>query len=221
MGNPALATHFWGENIVDRWFSQRHQCCGAFLFVLLWAWIICWKTFDLWFALQRKRHWLSWMSIVPFKNGKLFMIILSSAICLLRTKLRKVPGHQHFWCRQCKIYTELILKIVTPLGVMNLVYNGPSNGWLSDAAKPLPDAMLTSHQYAPLCLISMQVMSYIDDGDNFESILFKMSPGLNELTNLSGKALYILLTLTWDDFMEFPLTGLQLINHGLEFFVQK
>ena len=80
MGIPALATHFWGENIVDRWFSQRHQCCGAFLFVLLWAWIICWKTFDLWFALQRKIHWLSWMSIVPFKDGKLFMIILSSAM---------------------------------------------------------------------------------------------------------------------------------------------
>ena len=104
---------------------------------------------------------------------------------------------------------------------MNLVHNGPSNGWLSDAAKPLPDPMLTSHQYAPLCLISMQVMTYIDDDDNFECILFKMSPGLNELTNLSGKALYILLTLTWDTFMEFPLTGSQLINPGLEFFCSK
>ena len=141
--------------------------------------------------------------------------------CLLRTKLRKVPGHQQFWCRQCKIYTELISKIVTPLGVMNLVHNEPSNDWLSDAAKLLPDPMLTSHQYAPLCLISMQVMTYIDDGDNFECILFKMSRGLNELTNLSGKALYILLTLTWDNFMEFPLTGSQLINPGLEFFCSK
>ena len=141
--------------------------------------------------------------------------------CLLRTKLRKVPGHQQFWCRQCKIYTERISRIVTPLGVMNLVHNGPSNGWLSDAAKPLPDPMLTSHQYAPLCLISMQVMTYIDDDENFECILFKMSPGLNELTNLSGKALYILLTLTPDTFMEFPLTGSQLINPGLEFFCSK
>ena len=141
--------------------------------------------------------------------------------CLLRTKLRKVPGHQQFWCRQCKIYTELISKIVTPLGVMNLVHNGSSNDWLSEAAKPLPDPKLTSRQYAPLCLISMQVMTYIDDGDNFECILFKMSPGLNELTNLSGKALYILLTLTWDNFMEFPLTGSQLINPGLDFFCSK
>ena len=41
-----------------------------------------------------------------------------------------------------------------------------------------------------------------------------MSPGLNELTNLSGKALYvhILLTLTGGNFMEFPLKGSQLIN---------
>ena len=64
-------------------------------------------------------------------------------------------------------------------------------------------------------------VTYIDDDDNFECILFKMSPGLNELTNLSGKALYILLTLTWDTFMEFPLTGSQLINPGLEFFCSK
>ena len=99
--------------------------------------------------------------------------------------------------------------------------SGRFYGWLSDAAKPLPDPMLTSHQYAPLCLISMQVMTYIDDDDNFECILFKMSPGLNELTNLSGKALYILLTLTWDNFMEFPLTGSQLIDPGLEFFCSK
>ena len=69
---------------------------------------------------------------------------------------------------------------------MNLVNNGPSNGLLYDATKPLPDPMLPSHQYAPLCLISMQVMTYIDDDDNFEYILFKMSPGLNEFTNLSG-----------------------------------
>ena len=56
---------------------------------------------------------------------------------------------------------------MTPYGVMNLVNNGPSNGLLSDAAKPLRDPMLTSHQYAPLWLISMQVMTYIDDDDKF------------------------------------------------------
>ena len=110
---PALPTHLWGENSGDRWFWQKHQCCGAFLFVLLSAWIICWTnsrfahgwrcyeanvmslywlivifkmlsgpngTTWLLFALQRKLHWLSWILIVPFKDGKLFMIILSSAI---------------------------------------------------------------------------------------------------------------------------------------------
>ena len=88
---------------------------------------------------------------------------------------------------------------------MKLVNNGPSNGLLSDAAKPLHDPMLISHQYAPLWLISMQVMTFIDDDDNFEYILFKISPGLNELTHLSGKALYvqILLTLTGGNFIEY------------------
>ena len=87
---------------------------------------------------------------------------------------------------------------------MNLVNNGPGNSLLSDAAKPLPDPMLTSHQYAPLWLISIQVMTYIDDDDKLECIIFKMSPGLNDLTNLSGKALYvqILLTLTEGNFIE-------------------
>ena len=89
------------------------------------------------------------------------------------------------------MYTELIWGIVMPYGVMNLVNNGPSNGLLSDTTKPLPDPMLTSHQYAPLWLISMQVMTCIDDYDKFDCIFFKMSPGLNELTNHSGKALYV------------------------------
>ena len=86
---------------------------------------------------------------------------------------------------------------------MNLVNNGPGNGLLSDAAKPVPDPMLTSHQYAPLCLISIQVMTYIDDDDEFGYIIFTMPPGLNELTNLSGKALYaqILPTLAEGNFI--------------------
>ena len=47
-------------------------------------------------------------------------------------------------------------------------------------------------------------MTYIDDDDKLECIMFKMSPGLDELTNLSGKALYvqILLTLTEGNFIE-------------------
>ena len=51
----------------------------------------------------------------------------------------------------------------------------------------------------------MQVITYIDDEYKFECIIFKMSPGLNELRDLSGKALYvqILLTLTEDNFIEF------------------
>ena len=39
---------------------------------------------------------------------------------------------------------------MAPYGVMNLLNNGPGNSLLSDGAKPLPDPMLTSHQYAPL-----------------------------------------------------------------------
>ena len=87
---------------------------------------------------------------------------------------------------------------------MNLVTNGPSNGMLFDAAKPLHNPMLTYHQYAPLWLISIQVMTYIDNDDKFECIIFKMSPGLNELTDLSGKALYvqILLRLREGNFIE-------------------
>ena len=74
---------------------------------------------------------------------------------------------------------------------MNLVNNGPGNGLLSDGAKPLPDPMLTHHHYAPLWLISIQVMPYTDDDDAFEFIIFKMSPGLNELRDLWRKALYV------------------------------
>ena len=114
MAIPALPTHLWGENIDDRWFSQKNQCCGAFLFVLLSAWIICWtnkrvahgwRCYDanvislywllvifkmlsspngnilkMLIALQRKLHWLSWISILPFKDEKSFMINLSSAM---------------------------------------------------------------------------------------------------------------------------------------------
>ena len=87
---------------------------------------------------------------------------------------------------------------------MDLVDNGPGNGLLSDGAKPLLDPMLTSHQYAPLWLIIIQVMTYIDDENKFKYIIFKMSPGLNTLRDLSGKALYvqILLTLTEGSFIE-------------------
>ena len=47
-------------------------------------------------------------------------------------------------------------------------------------------------------------MTYIDYENNFQYIIFKISPGLNELRDLSGKALYvqILLTLTEGDFIE-------------------
>ena len=47
-------------------------------------------------------------------------------------------------------------------------------------------------------------MSYVDDENKFEWIIFKMSPGFNELRDLSGKALYvqILLILTECNFIE-------------------
>ena len=87
---------------------------------------------------------------------------------------------------------------------MNLLNNGPGNSLLSDGAKSLPDPMLTSHQYAPLWLLSLQVMTYTDDDNKFEWIIFKLSPGFNELRDLSGKALYvqILLVLTEGNFIE-------------------
>ena len=70
---------------------------------------------------------------------------------------------------------------------MSLLNNGPGNSLLSDGAKPLPDPMLTFHQYDPLWRLSMQVKNYIDDEDKFEWIIFKMSPGFNELRDISGK----------------------------------
>ena len=56
---------------------------------------------------------------------------------------------------------------------MNLVNNGPGNCLLSDATKPLPDPLLTSHHYAPLWLISIQIMTYIDDENKYECIILK------------------------------------------------
>ena len=69
---------------------------------------------------------------------------------------------------------------------MNLLNHGPGNSLLSDGTKPLPDPMLTSHQHGPLWLISIQVMTYIDDENNCEWIIFKMSLGFNELRDLSA-----------------------------------
>ena len=91
-----------------------------------------------------------------------------------------------------------------PYGVMNLLSIGPGNGLLSDSAKPLPVPILTSHQYAPLWLLSIQIMTYIDGENKFECIIFKMSPGFNELTDFGGKVLYvqILLILTEGNFIE-------------------
>ena len=34
-------------------------------------------------------------------------------------------------------------------------------------------------------------MTYVDDENKFEWMIFKMSPGFNELRDLSGKALYV------------------------------
>ena len=53
-------------------------------------------------------------------------------------------------------------------------------------------------------LLSIQVMTYIDDENKFEWIIFKMTPGFNELRDLSAKALYVqlLLILTEGNFIE-------------------
>ena len=46
--------------------------------------------------------------------------------------------------------------------------------------------------------------SHIDDENKFEWIIYKMSPGVSELRELSGKAMYvqILLILTEGNFIE-------------------
>ena len=87
---------------------------------------------------------------------------------------------------------------------MNLLNNEPGNSFLSDGAKPLPGPKLTSHQYDPLWLLSIQIMACIDNENKFECIILKMSSGVNELRDLSGKALYvqILLILTEANFIE-------------------
>ena len=60
----------------------------------------------------------------------------------------------------------------------------------------------------------MQVMtSHIDDEIKFEWIIFKMSPGVSELRDLSGKALYVqvLLKLAEDNFIE-SIMDISIIN---------
>ena len=56
-------------------------------------------------------------------------------------------------------------------------------------------------------------MTYTDDENKFEYIIFKMSPGLNELRDLSGKALWvqILLTLPEGNFIE-PIIDISIRN---------
>ena len=53
-------------------------------------------------------------------------------------------------------------------------------------------------------LLSIQIMTYVDDENQFECMIFKMSLGFNELRDLLVKALYvqILLILTEGNFIE-------------------
>ena len=44
MAIPTSPTHLWEEITGDRWFSQKYQWCGAFVFALLLFWIICWTN---------------------------------------------------------------------------------------------------------------------------------------------------------------------------------
>ena len=206
MAIPALPTHLWEETQVIGG-SHKTQWCGAFVFALLLI------TFALLNNLLDKQSSCQWLKM-PWRlchftvlttyvnSAKYFKIV--NCLAAQITKVPKAPGHQHVWCRQCKINTELIWGIVTPHGIINLLNNGPGNSLLSGGAKPLHDPMLTFHQYAPMWLLSIQVMTYIDDENKFEWILFKMSPGFFELRDLSGKALYvqILLILTQENFIE-------------------
>ena len=104
----ASPTHLWGETTGDRWFPQNSVmwsfcvCFAVGLNNLLdkqsscpWLktpWRKCYFTVltarhfknvvrpQMLIALQRKLHWLSWISILSFKDGKLLMITLSCAM---------------------------------------------------------------------------------------------------------------------------------------------
>ena len=51
------------------------------------------NIFNMLIARQHKLHWLSWISILPFKDEKLFVITLSSAMPA-DNQSSEVPGHQ-------------------------------------------------------------------------------------------------------------------------------
>ena len=53
------------------------------------------------------------------------------------------------------------------------------------------DSQSTESIRPPTSLISTMWDVYTDDENKFECIIFKMSPGLNELRNLSWKVLYV------------------------------
>ena len=52
--------------------------------------LILQNIFKMLIALQRKLHWLSWISMVPFKDGKLFMINVSGAMPAVNQSTEKV-----------------------------------------------------------------------------------------------------------------------------------
>ena len=49
--------------------------------------------------------------------------------------------------------------LVTPYGDRDLVYIGSGNGLLPGGTKPLPEPMLTGHQWSPLTFISLRTIS--------------------------------------------------------------
>ena len=49
--------------------------------------------------------------------------------------------------------------LVTPYGDRDLVYIGSGNGLLPGGTKPLPEPMLTGHQWSPVTFISLRTIS--------------------------------------------------------------
>ena len=72
---------------------------------------------------------------------------------------------------------------------MNQLNNGPDKSLLSDGAKPQPDPLLTPHDINMLLQFVTPLdtsYEYVDDENKFEWMIFKVSPGFNELWDLSG-----------------------------------
>ena len=126
-------------------------------------------------------------------------VIISMAIPALPTHLRGETTGDRWFSQNSVMWSFCVCFVVSLYKMLDKQSSCP---WLKTPWRQCHFTALTNCHFLKCCcyheFLLIQVMTYVDDENKFEWIIFEMSPGFNELRDLSGKALYvqILLILT-------------------------